>query len=256
MEGLSKGAVDRLGKRLRDAERPDPADVSAYVEWSATFEEVLRETLLIVDEASERADVSLDEKTSRIKQLYSIVAKLRRGHPRMSSIDDIAGCRAVVQREVDVNALVLQLATSRVKRVRDYRNFDRNGYRAVHLTLVDEAGRGVELQLRTEIQHAWAGLCERRAAVVDHAVKYGGGPPTEQELLRRLSNAGRALDLRQVELDAARTRLDLSTVAPRVAESYRESAERALDVEQAQVREEVDRFIGVCGGYASTESEL
>ena len=91
MSGLSKGAVDRIGKRLRDAEVPDPADVAAYIEWSATFEEPLRETLDIVDAAAQRAGVSLDEKTSRIKQLYSIVAKLRRGHPRLSSIDDIAG---------------------------------------------------------------------------------------------------------------------------------------------------------------------
>ena len=78
MSGLSKGAIDRIGERLRDAEAPDPADVVAYIEWSATFEEPLRETLAIVDAASERAGVSLGKKTSRIKQIYSIVAKLRR----------------------------------------------------------------------------------------------------------------------------------------------------------------------------------
>ena len=61
MSGLSKGAVDRIGKRLRDAERPDPADVAAYIEWSATFEEPLRETLETVDAASKRAAVALDE---------------------------------------------------------------------------------------------------------------------------------------------------------------------------------------------------
>ena len=155
---FSKAAIDRLGKRLRDSETPDPADVAAYIEWSATFEEPLRATLDIIDAACERAGVSLDEKTSRIKQLYSIVAKLRRGHPRLSSIDDIAGCRAVVEREADVNALVLQLATAQVKRVRDYRQRDRNGYRAVHLTLVNDSGQAVELQLRTEIQHVWAGV--------------------------------------------------------------------------------------------------
>lgn len=177
MDGLSKGAIDRIGTRLRDAEHPDPADVAWYVEWSATFEEALRETLAVVGAAADRAGVLLDQKTARIKQLYSIVAKLRRGHPRLSSIDDIAGCRAVVEREADVNALVLQLATARVKRVRDYRKRDRNGYRAVHLTLVNDAGQTVELQLRTEIQHVWAGLSERRAALVGHAVKYGGGPP-------------------------------------------------------------------------------
>ena len=243
MSQVSKAAIDRLGKRLRDSEPPDPADVAAYVEWSATFEDPLRGTLDIFDTACERAGVSLKEKTSRIKQLYSIVAKLRRGHPRLSSIDDIAGCRAVVTREADVNALVLQLATSRVKRVRDYRERDRNGYRAVHLTLVNDLGQAVELQLRTEIQHVWAGLSERRAAVVGHEVKYGGGPPEEQDVLRELSAIGRGLDLRQVELDAALDRFRLRPFA-------RELAEEVIEREQQQLREDIKGFSRLCNDYA------
>ena len=162
MDGLSKGAIDRIGTRLRDAEFPDPADVASYVEWSATFEEALSETLTVVDAAAHRAGVLLNEKTSRIKQLYSIVAKLRRGHPRMSSIADIAGCRAVVEREADVNALVLQLATARVKRVRDYRKRDRNGYRAVHLTLVNDAGQALRFSMCgpacRSVERPWSGM--------------------------------------------------------------------------------------------------
>ena len=246
MSGLSKGAIDRIGKRLRDAEAPNPADVVAYIEWSATFEEPLRETLAIVDAASERAGVSLGKKTSRIKQIYSIVAKLRRGRTRLSSIDDIAGCRAVVERETDVNALVLQMATAQVKRVRDYRQRDRNGYRAVHMTLVNEAGQAVELQFRTEIQHVWAGLSERRAAIVGHAVKYGGGPQSEQEILISLSRAGRELDLRQVELDAARERNSLAGMSP-------DKTEDALRAEQLALRAEIDDFIRICNFYAERE---
>ena len=243
MSEFTKAGIDRLGKRLRDSETPNPADVAAYIEWSGTFEDPLRATLEIVDAASERARVSLNEKTSRIKQLYSIVAKLRRGHPRLSSIDDIAGCRAVVNRETDVNALVLQLATAPIKRVRDYRNSDRNGYRAVHLTIIDDSGRATELQLRTEIQHVWAGLSERRAAVVDHAVKYGGGPPEEQEVLMGLSTAGRVLDLRQAELDSRRERGDLWP-------QERDLTERALIEEQNALRYEIEQFTGICDWYA------
>ena len=245
MSQFSKAAIDRLGKRLRDSETPDPADVAAYIEWSATFEEPLRATLDIIDAACERAGVSLDEKTSRIKQLYSIVAKLRRGHPRLSSIDDIAGCRAVVEREADVNALVLQLATAQVKRVRDYRQRDRNGYRAVHLTLVNDSGQAVELQLRTEIQHVWAGLSERRAAIIGHTVKYGGGPAREQGLLLALSKDGRALDLRQVELDAASDRTDLS---PFVAEPL-------LHEKQEQLKQDTKGFIEACDAYAEWDRD-
>lgn len=251
MSQFTKAGVDRLGKRLRDSATPDPADVSAYIEWSATFEEPLRATLDIVGEACERAGVSLDEKTSRIKQLYSIVAKLRRGHSRLSSIDDIAGCRAVVEREADVNSLVLQLATAKVKRVRDYRQRDRNGYRAVHLTLVNDGGQAVELQFRTEIQHAWAGLSERRAAIVGHEVKYGGGPEQEQEMLIQLSAMGRRLDLRQIALDARREALGSGGMA-----HVNESAADDLEHEAKQLRNGIGDFIAICNGYASVEGSL
>ena len=243
MSHFSKAAIDRLGKRLRDSEPPDPSDVAAYIEWSATFEEPLRGTLDIIDAACARAGVSLNEKTSRIKQLYSIVAKLRRGHPRMSSIDDIAGCRAVVPRESDVNALVLQLATARVKRVRDYRVRHRNGYRAVHLTLVNDKGQAVELQLRTEIQHVWAGLSERRAAIIGHEVKYGGGPPEEQEVLMGLSTAGRVLDLRQIELDSRRECGKLWPQEP-------DLTKQALTEEEDALRSEIKQFTSICDWYA------
>ena len=251
MSEFSKAGIDRLGKRLRDSDNPDPADVAAYIEWSATFEDPLRATLDIVQEACERAGVSLDEKTSRIKQLYSIVAKLRRGHPRLSSIDDIAGCRAVVERETDVNALVLQLATAKVKRVRDYRRRHRNGYRAVHMTLVNDSGQAVELQLRTEIQHVWAGLSERRAAIVGHEVKYGGGPEQEQERLLELSAIGRRLDLRQTALDVRREALESGGMA-----HASEPPIGNLKQESEQLRVAVRDFIAICNGYASVRGPL
>ena len=214
-----------------------------YVDWSASFEDSLREVEFVVVGAAERAEVSLRERTGRIKQLSSVIAKLRRMPTKLSGLDDIAGVRAVMQSDSDVNALVLQLATEQVKRVRDYRERDRNGYRAVHLTLLSESGKSVELQLRTEIQHVWAGLSERRAAVVDHAVKYGGGPQEEQDVLRELSTVGRGLDLRQVELDAARDRYRLGPFA-------RELAEHVIEREQQKLREEIEAFSRICNAYA------
>lgn len=251
MSEFTKAGIDRLGKRLRNSDNPDPADVAAYIEWSATFEEPLRATLDIVEQACERADVWLDQKTSRIKQLYSIVAKLRRGHSRLSSIDDIAGCRAVVEREADVNALVLQLATAEVKRVRDYRRRHRNGYRAVHMTLVNDSGQAVELQLRTEIQHVWAGLSERRAAIVGHDVKYGGGPEQEQDMLLQLSAIGRRLDLWQTALDARRETMSSGSI-PHLSEPISGD----LDHEGEQLKVATIEFTAICDGYASVRRSL
>ena len=243
MGSFSKGHIDRLGSRLRRDGPTSPDDSGMYVDWSASFEDSLREVEFIVVSAAKRAEVPLSERTGRIKQLYSVIAKLRRMPTKLSGLDDIAGVRAVMQSDRDVNALVLQLATEQVKRVRDYRERDRNGYRAVHLTLLSETGKSVELQLRTELQHAWAGLSERRAAVVDHAVKYGGGPPEEQEVLMGLSTAGRVLDLRQAELDSRHERGDLWPHESGLTD-------QAFMEEQRALRSEIKQFTGICDWYA------
>lgn len=45
------------------------------------------------------------------------------------------------------------------------------------------SSKPVEVQLRTQLQHVWAEMCEKCADVFDPAVKYGGGP----DELRRCS---------------------------------------------------------------------
>ncbi len=244
MDSFSKGQVDRLGSRLRRVEPTSPGDAGMYVDWSASFEDSLRDVESIVVRAAERADVSLSERTGRIKQLFSVIAKLRRMPTKLSGLDDIAGVRAVMQSDRDVNALVLQLATAQVKRVRDYRESDRNGYRAVHLTLLSDSGKSVELQLRTELQHAWAGLSERRAAVVDHAVKYGGGPPEEQEWLRAMSDHGRFLDLWRVQHESKWAAVTFRSAA--FEPSEKPALSRAFEEEERFLQEGVERFLESC----------
>ncbi len=113
MDSFSRGQIDRLGSRLRREGSTSPDDSRMYVDWSASFEDSLREVEFIVVRAAERAEVSLSKRTGRIKQLYSVIAKLRRMPTKLSSLDDIAGVRAVMQSDRDVNALVLQLAAPR-----------------------------------------------------------------------------------------------------------------------------------------------
>ncbi len=244
MDSFSKGQIDRLGSRLWRDGPTVPDDAGMYVDWSSSFEDSLREVESVVVDAAERADVSLSERTGRIKQLYSVIAKLRRMPTKLSSLDDIAGVRAVMHSDRDVNALVLQLATERVKRVRDYRDRDRNGYRAVHLTLLSQTGKSVELQLRTELQHAWAGLSERRAAVVDHAVKYGGGPQEEQEWLREMSEHGRFLDLWRVQHESRWAAITSKSAMFDAVE--KPTLARRFEEEELILREGIEGFINHC----------
>lgn len=164
-----------------------------YTAWSKGF---VSAATAVEEEAAARARVLGGfQVSSRIKQIRSTSAKLRRMSTRLSSLEDIAGCRVVAPTLDDIDRLLIQLMTLRISRVRDYRSTPHHSYRAVHLTVRDGSGTAVELQLRTEIQHGWAGMAERWAATIDPDLKYGGGPLAEQEALAELARIGYALDL-------------------------------------------------------------
>lgn len=164
-----------------------------YTAWSKSF---VSATTAVEEEVAARARVLGGfQVSSRIKQIRSTSAKLRRMSTRLSSLEDIAGCRVVAPTLDDIDRLLIQLMTLRISRVRDYRSNPHHSYRAVHLTVRDGSGAAVELQLRTEIQHGWAGMAERWPATIDPDLKYGGGPLAEQEALAELARIGYALDL-------------------------------------------------------------
>ena len=164
-----------------------------YTAWSKSF--VSAATTVEAEVAAFARVLGGFQVSSRIKQIRSASAKLRRMSTRLSSLEDIAGCRVVAPTLDDIDRLLVELMTLRISRVRDYRSNPHNSYRAVHLAVRDGSGMPVELQLRTEIQDGWAGMAERWAAAIDPALKYGGGPPAEQEALAELAQIGYALDL-------------------------------------------------------------
>ena len=111
----------------------------------------------------------------------------------------------------------------------------------------------VELQLRTEIQDGWAGMAERWAAAIDPALKYGGGPPAEQEALAELAQIGYALDLSRRE-SSVRAQLLNATLA---SASIRETLGPELDnpgrdpeLYSEQLVMTVERFLRLTGTEA------
>lgn len=59
----------------------------------------------------------------------------------------------------------------------------------VHM-IVSEAGRLIEIQIRSRLQHFWAELSEKLSDVFDPAIKYGGGA---EEVRRLLDGASRSV---------------------------------------------------------------
>ena len=256
MDGLSKGAVNRLGARLRAADVPSAEDVALYVRWSAEFSAALED---VEDQVARQADqVGAFEIASRTKQISSVIAKLQRmNRSNLARIEDIVGCRVIVPTLRDQERLALRFALLNVSRnPRDYRRDSQNGYRAVHFTVRSSTDQLVEVQLRTAIQHTWARLTERMAAIVDPGLKYGGGPERERRILDLLSIQGYLLDL---GLDEQSAKVELANSFWDYAERYlptlaeqrqvleaRETIQSSLD----DIRDEVDEFLTRCDTLA------
>lgn len=113
----------------------------------------------------------------RLKRLSTIIDKLERptldgtnlNSIKLTRMQDIAGCRAIVKNLQQLNRLKEKLEESRsvhkVISVKDYLTPKSSGYGGVHMVFScyenqDEAHdwkkAKVEVQLRTELHHAWA----------------------------------------------------------------------------------------------------
>jgi len=129
----------------------------------------------------------------RLKRLPTILDKLTR-IPTMSvtTMHDLGGCRVVFETVDEVEELVhalreLPRARNRVTRVYDYLHDDPgpkdSGYRGIHLAYEYGAskpeyhGLRIELQVRTQLQHAWATAVETMDLFSGSELKYGKGDP-------------------------------------------------------------------------------
>lgn len=141
----------------------------------------------------------------RIKRLSSIYYKLVR-FPTMtlSQMQDIGGCRGIVATVDDVHDLVQSYLNSSIKHklhtLDDYILSPKlTGYRGVHLIYNYYSDKiptynslKIEMQLRSQFQHAWATAVEIVGIFTRQALKSSQG---EQEWLRFFSLMGSAIAL-------------------------------------------------------------
>lgn len=143
----------------------------------------------------------------RIKRLSSIEAKLIRfPSMKLSQMQDIGGCRAILSNIDQVVELVELLENSNVKHklydIDDY--IDRpqpTGYRGIHLKYRYHSdkqttynGLRIEIQIRSQLQHAWATAVETVGTFIRQALKSSQG---EAEWLRFFALMGSALARRE-----------------------------------------------------------
>ncbi len=68
----------------------------------------------------------------------------------------------------------------------DRRDNPSYGYRAVHI-IAEIAGKPIEIQVRSSLQHLWAEVSEKSSDVIDPSIKYGGGSESWRNFLTKSS---------------------------------------------------------------------
>ena len=149
------------------------------------------------------------EVSQRLKRWQTIQHKLLRfDSMKLSRMQDIRGCRAVLADRNDVEVVRDRFVKNSRRRnrkddtIRDYVSAPQaSGYRAVHIHTTFR-GRRIEVQLRTRRQHRWAIMVERLSLVIGEDLKSGLGP---QEVLDLLVMAGDGLAIEESGYDPDET---------------------------------------------------
>jgi hypothetical protein len=146
----------------------------------------------------------------RLKRFSSIMNKLtREPHMRLTQMQDLGGCRAILADVASVYRLAHEYGDGELlitgnQRLYDYIKCPKDdGYRSFHIVdryWSDDPKRGawnghkIEIQLRSQLQHAFATAVETVTTFTKQKLKFGGG---SDQWRRFFSLVGSALALRE-----------------------------------------------------------
>ena len=227
---LSRSQVDKIGERLRRGE-VDENSLTMLSVYQAEFNDAYSyvERLLTTK-------MYLTITGRPAKSTLSIIEKLRRIKSRLSQIQDISGCRAIVPSLADQEEVIRQaIEWFPSVTVDDKRAEPTHGYRAVHL-LVTHKGKCVEVQVRTRIQHFWATISEKLSDTYGQEIKYGVGNELVLGHLMDLSEVTRRFDLLVDSLGRSRREL-LEVRAPGVRSKRESDLKKIIKKGEADLRE-------------------
>lgn len=183
----SKSQIKKAGSTIRKWYR-DEADIDAAVEAVQRVETWRRAHYVPLVTANNglrsraRTAGVEAEVTQRLKRRQTILEKVQR-EPSLdlSRMQDIGGCRAVVETIEDLRRLEQRVRSGRIPVVggADYIKHPRSsGYRGVHI-VVEYQERQIEIQLRTVVMHAWALAAENYSGALGENLKQDGTHPIQ-----------------------------------------------------------------------------
>lgn len=197
----SKREITRAGEQLLDEKLDEVQRLQAMAvlsNWRAAHAYPMHAVLITLRTMAREADKNAIV-VQRLKRTPSIIGKMQR-YPSMnlSRMQDIAGCRAVVNTVKEVKKLTSKITTSRTRnklhKTHDYINQPKeSGYRGIHLIYkyggekAEYSDYFVEIQVRTKIQHAWATAVEIIDTFTKQALKTSKGKQEWLDFFRYVS---------------------------------------------------------------------
>ena len=187
----SKNKIDGAGRSLSQSQTPGAVRDENALEIIDNWRAAHAFPLNTMQNTLRRKDQSISKMTivaQRLKRLPSIQSKLAlQGSMRLSRMQDIGGCRAVVSTAAQVERLVSAYKQSYLKhkliREHDYiTNPKSSGYRSYHLiykyhsdTKETYNGMQIEIQIRSNMQHRWATAVETAGMFLGQSLKSSVG---------------------------------------------------------------------------------
>jgi hypothetical protein len=188
-----RGRVDAAGDSLlvKDVSEVERAEALHCISnWRSSHSYPLQALKMTLIGRAKKVDTKVVV-AQRLKRLSSIALKLRRNsNMKLSQMQDIGGCRAVLATVADVHQLVAVYEQSIAKNPHDRSEFVKkydyimapksDGYRSTHLIYKYRSraadylpynGLRIEIQLRTALQHAWATAVETVSTFTGQALK-------------------------------------------------------------------------------------
>ncbi|MBB3059275.1 RelA/SpoT domain-containing protein [Microbulbifer rhizosphaerae] len=195
--GGSRSRVNKAGERIREATATEE-DLRVIDSWRAAHRGVLNTFQAVLRMRTRQSQVVVAQ---RHKRKSTIIGKLHR-FPKMqlSRMDDVAGCRLIFPSIEELYQFREKLHKARFKHElkNDVDRYDyikspkSTGYRGVHdiysYDVKSDSGshlKGlmVELQYRTNIQHAWATAVEVIGFITESQPKFQEGDSRYEEAM-------------------------------------------------------------------------
>ena len=188
---FSNRKIDQLGDRLRN-HCLEYGDLEKLDEFRQTYSDIDTQAYSVIQDTLQACRDKLVITRRKRKTRQSIVDKLYREEKlRLSQMQDIVGCRIVVQggaqAACQVNKQLVNAFEEKQFRIQS-KPRNKDGYRAIHL-IVKINKKSYEIQLRTLAQDVFANLVERLSDK-ENTLKYGGTDKEQpvREKLKALSD--------------------------------------------------------------------